>query len=124
MLLVVIADYYCDLNEWLNVSKLVLYIYRLIMDVPEASHSQDALPDAANSSSDSSVSLTPHMLAKIERNRQRALMLRQARLANRPSSAPEGSSFVNTYMNLDKFHFITHFISFPQELHVLKLQKL
>lgn len=29
--------------------------------------------------------LTPFMLAKIERNRQRALMLRQARLANRPT---------------------------------------
>ncbi len=58
-------------------------------------HSEDAPPDAAVSS-DSSVSLTPHMLAKIERNRQRALMLRQARLANRPSSAPDGSPCVNT----------------------------
>uniref|UniRef100_A0A672S149 DNA repair protein complementing XP-A cells homolog n=1 Tax=Sinocyclocheilus grahami TaxID=75366 RepID=A0A672S149_SINGR len=62
------------------------------MDVPEASHSQDEPPDAANSSNVSSVSLTPHMLAKIERNRQRALMLRQARLASRPSSAPEGAT--------------------------------
>uniref|UniRef100_A0A8C1H3L0 Xeroderma pigmentosum, complementation group A n=1 Tax=Cyprinus carpio carpio TaxID=630221 RepID=A0A8C1H3L0_CYPCA len=62
------------------------------MDVPEARHSQDEPPDAANSSNDSSVSLTPHMLAKIERNRQRALMLRQARLASRPSSAPEGAT--------------------------------
>uniref|UniRef100_A0A671RJF0 DNA repair protein complementing XP-A cells homolog n=1 Tax=Sinocyclocheilus anshuiensis TaxID=1608454 RepID=A0A671RJF0_9TELE len=61
------------------------------MDVPEASHSQDEPPDAANSSNVSSVSLTPHMLAKIERNRQRALMLRQARLASRPSSAPEAT---------------------------------
>ncbi len=76
------------------------------MDVPEASHSEDAPPDAAVSSNDSSVILTPHMLAKIERNRQRALMLRQARLANRPSSAPEGSPCVNTYMNLHEFHFI------------------
>lgn len=33
-----------------------------------------------------SETLTPFMLAKIERNRQRALMLRQARLANRPSA--------------------------------------
>ncbi|XP_076869646.1 DNA repair protein complementing XP-A cells [Brachyhypopomus gauderio] len=32
--------------------------------------------------------LTAHMLAKIERNRQRALMLRQARLASRPT--PDG----------------------------------
>lgn len=30
--------------------------------------------------------LSPFMLAKIERNRQRALMLRQARLTNRPSA--------------------------------------
>lgn len=85
------SDYYCETNESLNVFKLVLYLYRLIMDVPEASHSEDAPADAAVSSNDSSVILTPHMLAKIERNRQRALMLRQARLANRPSSAPEGS---------------------------------
>lgn len=76
------------------------------MDVPEASHSEDAPADAAVSSNDSSVILTPHMLAKIERNRQRALMLRQARLANRPSSAPEGSPCVNMYMNLHEFHFI------------------
>lgn len=65
-------------------------VYRLIMDVPEASHSQKAPADSVNSSHESSVSLTPHMLAKIERNRQQALMLRQARLASRPSSAIEG----------------------------------
>uniref|UniRef100_A0A673G458 Xeroderma pigmentosum, complementation group A n=1 Tax=Sinocyclocheilus rhinocerous TaxID=307959 RepID=A0A673G458_9TELE len=66
------------------------------MDVPEASHSQDA-----NSSNYSSVTLTPHMLAKIERNRQRALMLRQARLANRPSSAPEGATCAKVSKTID-----------------------
>ncbi len=93
-LLLFLTDYYRETNESLNVFKLVLYLYRRIMDVAEA-HSEDAPPDAAVSS-DSTVSLTPHMLAKIERNRQRALMLRQARLANRPSSAPDGSPCVNT----------------------------
>uniref|UniRef100_A0A671KFJ8 Uncharacterized LOC107692611 n=1 Tax=Sinocyclocheilus anshuiensis TaxID=1608454 RepID=A0A671KFJ8_9TELE len=66
------------------------------MDVPEASHSQDA-----NSSNYSSVTLTPHMLAKIERNRQRALMLRQARLANIPSSAPEGATCAKVAKTID-----------------------
>lgn len=45
----------------------------------------------ADKSSDNAPStsepLSAFMLAKIERNRQRALMLRQARLASRPSSA-------------------------------------
>ncbi|XP_009304699.2 DNA repair protein complementing XP-A cells isoform X1 [Danio rerio] len=63
----------------------------LIMEMPEASHCQPTSPDSANSSNESSMSLTPHMLAKIERNRQRALMLRQARLASRPSSAVEAT---------------------------------
>lgn len=36
--------------------------------------------------------LSAAMRAKIERNRQRALMLRQARLASRPLSAVEGAT--------------------------------
>ncbi|XP_051762832.1 DNA repair protein complementing XP-A cells [Ctenopharyngodon idella] len=68
------------------------------MDAPEASHSEVAPPDAAN---ESSVSLTPHMLAKIERNRQRALMLRQARLASRPSSAVEGATCAKVAKTID-----------------------
>ncbi|TRY85735.1 hypothetical protein DNTS_031918 [Danionella cerebrum] len=62
------------------------------MDVPEPSQSSDSSPDAVNSSKESGVSLTPYMLAKIERNRQQALMLRQARLASRPFSALEGAT--------------------------------
>lgn len=61
------------------------------MDGPEASCSQDAPADTAKSETESSTKLTPHMLAKIERNRQRALMLRQARLASRPLSTGEGA---------------------------------
>ncbi|XP_077061283.1 DNA repair protein complementing XP-A cells [Siphateles boraxobius] len=68
------------------------------MDVPEASHSQEA---PADSSHESSVSLTPHMLAKIERNRQQALMLRQARLASRPSSAIEGATCAKVAKTID-----------------------
>lgn len=36
--------------------------------------------------------LSPAMRAKIERNRQRALMLRQARLASRPSAGEGGGT--------------------------------
>lgn len=45
--------------------------------------------DNASSPSESKAKncdLSPAMRAKIERNRQRAVMLRQARLANRPSA--------------------------------------
>lgn len=90
--------FYCEINELMSNCFYKLVLYRLIMDVPEASHSQEAPADSVNSSHESSVSLTPHMLAKIERNRQRALMLRQARLASRPSSAIEGMHF--TYLRL------------------------
>ncbi|MCI4395116.1 hypothetical protein PGIGA_G00176680 [Pangasianodon gigas] len=44
--------------------------------------------------------LTPFLLAKIERNRQRALMLRQARLANRPS-AGEGATAAKIAKTID-----------------------
>ncbi|NP_956765.1 DNA repair protein complementing XP-A cells [Danio rerio] len=71
------------------------------MEMPEASHCQHTSPDSANSSNESSMSLTPHMLAKIERNRQRALMLRQARLASRPSSAVEGATHAKVAKTID-----------------------
>ncbi|KAI5630476.1 DNA repair protein complementing XP-A cells isoform X1 [Silurus asotus] len=44
--------------------------------------------------------LTPFMLAKIERNRQRALMLRQSRLANRPPAA-EGATSAKIAKTID-----------------------
>lgn len=45
--------------------------------------------------------LSAAMLAKIERNRQRALMLRQARLANRPYSVPEGGTCAKVAKTID-----------------------
>lgn len=45
--------------------------------------------------------LSAAMRAKIERNRQRALMLRQARLANRPLSAVEGSTSAKVSKTID-----------------------
>ncbi|XP_035385825.1 DNA repair protein complementing XP-A cells isoform X1 [Electrophorus electricus] len=45
--------------------------------------------------------LTPYMLAKIERNRQRALMLRQARLASRPTSDGEGATTAKVSKTVD-----------------------
>ncbi|XP_051992850.1 DNA repair protein complementing XP-A cells isoform X1 [Xyrauchen texanus] len=74
---------------------------RLIMDVPETSHSQDSPSDTTKYVNESSTPLTPHMLAKIERNRQRALMLRQARLASRPSSVGEGATCAKVAKTVD-----------------------
>lgn len=45
--------------------------------------------------------LSAAMRAKIERNRQRALMLRQARLANRPLSAVEGATSAKVSKTVD-----------------------
>ncbi|XP_006790883.1 DNA repair protein complementing XP-A cells [Neolamprologus brichardi] len=45
--------------------------------------------------------LSPAMRAKIERNRQRALMLRQARLASRPLSAVEGATAAKVSKTID-----------------------
>ncbi|KAI1887763.1 hypothetical protein AGOR_G00193700 [Albula goreensis] len=45
--------------------------------------------------------LSAAMRAKIERNRQRALMLRQARLANRPYSVPEGGTCAKVAKTID-----------------------
>ncbi|XP_043916935.1 DNA repair protein complementing XP-A cells [Protopterus annectens] len=47
---------------------------------------------SVSQSSEQKMTLPPAMLAKIERNRQRALMLRQARLASRPYPVVEGST--------------------------------
>lgn len=45
--------------------------------------------------------LSAAMRAKIERNRQRALMLRQARIASRPLSAAEGSTSAKVSKTVD-----------------------
>lgn len=45
--------------------------------------------------------LSAAMRAKIERNRQRALMLRQARLASRPLSAVEGATSAKVSKTID-----------------------
>ncbi|XP_036372959.1 DNA repair protein complementing XP-A cells homolog [Megalops cyprinoides] len=45
--------------------------------------------------------LSAAMRAKIERNRQRALMLRQARLASRPYSVPEGGTCAKVSKTID-----------------------
>lgn len=45
--------------------------------------------------------LSAAMRAKIERNRQRALMLRQARLASRPLSAAEGATTAKVSKTID-----------------------
>lgn len=58
--------------------------------------SVDPDPEAA-----SKVELSAAMRAKIERNRQRALMLRQARLANRPLSAVEGATCAKVSKTVD-----------------------
>ncbi|CAL8334087.1 unnamed protein product [Lota lota] len=47
------------------------------------------------------VELSPAMRAKIERNRQRALMLRQARLASRSLAAIEGSTSAKVAKTID-----------------------
>ncbi|XP_028831466.1 DNA repair protein complementing XP-A cells [Denticeps clupeoides] len=59
----------------------------------EAASSADAGPDKEP--------LPPRVLAKIERNRQRALMLRQARLACRPLSSVEGGTCAKISKTID-----------------------
>ncbi|CDQ57622.1 DNA repair protein complementing XP-A cells homolog [Oncorhynchus mykiss] len=48
-----------------------------------------------------SCDLSPAMRAKIERNRQRAVMLRQARLANRPSAGEGGGTSAKVAKTVD-----------------------
>lgn len=59
--------------------------------------------DAAGSGQQQSpeIELSAAMRAKIERNRQRALMLRQARLASRPLSAVEGATSAKVSRTID-----------------------
>lgn len=66
---------------------------------PSASHGADAAAPPAGQSSKPELSAA--MRAKIERNRQRALMLRQARLASRPSSAVEGATSAKVSKTID-----------------------
>lgn len=56
-----------------------------VVDKPSA-------PEEGNRSAKTCEPLSAAMRAKIERNRQRALMLRQARLANWPEGKPQRSS--------------------------------
>lgn len=60
-------------------------------------------PDGTGSGPEQSpkTELSAAMRAKIERNRQRALMLRQARLASRPLSAVEGSTAAKVSKTID-----------------------
>lgn len=61
--------------------------------------SQSGVADAAVPSPKPELSAA--MRAKIERNRQRALMLRQARLASRPLSAVEGATAAKVSKTID-----------------------
>lgn len=65
--------------------------------------SESAGPDAAASGAQESPKqeLSAAMRAKIERNRQRALMLRQARLASRPLSAVDGATSAKVSKTID-----------------------
>lgn len=66
-------------------------------------HSETGGLDAAGSGQQRSPQpeLSAAMRAKIERNRQRALMLRQARLASRPLSALEGATSAKISKTID-----------------------
>lgn len=68
------------------------------MDPPE---SQGANASAPGPEPSPEPELSAAMRAKIERNRQRALMLRQARLANRPLSAVEGGTSAKVSKTID-----------------------
>lgn len=68
------------------------------MDPPETEEPGDAGPSPEEKPK---LELSAAMRAKIERNRQRALMLRQARLANRPLSAVEGATAAKVSKTID-----------------------
>lgn len=65
--------------------------------------SESGVQEAAGSGPQQSpaLELSAAMRAKIERNRQRALMLRQARLASRPLSAVEGATSAKVSRTID-----------------------
>uniref|UniRef100_H3BX47 Xeroderma pigmentosum, complementation group A n=1 Tax=Tetraodon nigroviridis TaxID=99883 RepID=H3BX47_TETNG len=66
---------------------------------PSESEKQD--PVGSDSQQTPQTELSAAMRAKIERNRQRALMLRQARLASRPLSAVEGATSAKVSKTVD-----------------------
>ncbi|RVE75647.1 hypothetical protein OJAV_G00000860 [Oryzias javanicus] len=68
------------------------------MDPPESRGADGSAPGPEPSPEPE---LSAAMRAKIERNRQRALMLRQARLANRPLSAVEGGTSAKVSKTID-----------------------
>lgn len=61
----------------------------------------DRQDPAGGNSPQAKTELSAAMRAKIERNRQRALMLRQARLASRPLSAAEGATSAKVAKTID-----------------------
>lgn len=63
----------------------------------DPSHSDPAGCDSPQNKTE----LSAAMRAKIERNRQQALMLRQARLASRPLSAVEGATSAKVSKTID-----------------------
>lgn len=68
------------------------------MEPPETEGVDAAGPGSGQSTKPE---LSAAMRAKIERNRQRALMLRQARLASRPLSAAEGATAAKVSKTID-----------------------
>ncbi|XP_032419828.1 DNA repair protein complementing XP-A cells [Xiphophorus hellerii] len=73
-------------------------LYETIMDRSESEGADAAAPPPDQSPKPE---LSAAMRAKIERNRQRALMLRQARLASRPLSAVEGATSAKVSKTID-----------------------
>lgn len=73
------------------------------MDEPQLPNSVDPDNDATSEShgATKATELSVAMRAKIERNRQRALMLRQARLASRGSAALEGATTAKVAKTID-----------------------
>ncbi|RXM97882.1 DNA repair protein complementing XP-A cells-like [Acipenser ruthenus] len=60
-----------------------------------------ASPEIEDAEQNNNTPLSATMRAKIERNRQRALMLRQARLASRPYSVAEGGTSAKIQKTID-----------------------
>uniref|UniRef100_UPI003AAB848D DNA repair protein complementing XP-A cells n=1 Tax=Centroberyx gerrardi TaxID=166262 RepID=UPI003AAB848D len=71
------------------------------MDSLESAELDAAGPDPESRPKAEPVPLSAAMRAKIERNRQRALMLRQARLASRPLAAGEGATSAKVSKTVD-----------------------
>ncbi len=71
------------------------------MDPSESAGPIGSGPGGSGPEQNPKTELSAAMRAKIERNRQRALMLRQARLASRPLSAVEGSTSAKVSKTID-----------------------